>query len=178
MPVLWMKAAENWLAVSLDNIDAGRLGESDAGAGSVSPDMRSYLVRVGSGPDAVWVLLTTRSSRARRNGRSLPLGISVLRDRDEIRSPESGAEGALFFSTESLATVREFIPCGRPIPCARCTAFLEEGCASVRCPKCGAYHHQTDELPCWTYDGKCARCDQPTDLQSGYVWTPEGSEHE
>lgn len=178
MSVLWMKAAEDWLAVSLDNIDAGRLEGSDAGAGAVPSDMRTYLVRVGRGPDAVWVLLTTRSSRTRRNGRPLPIGISVLRDRDEIHLPEGGADGRLFFSTESLAAVREFGPCERPITCARCSDPLDEGCASVRCPKCGAYHHQTEKLPCWTYAGTCAQCDQPTDLESGYVWTPEGRQHE
>jgi len=42
----------------------------------------------------------------------------------------------------------------------------------VRCPQCGVWHHQSDELPCWVYSSSCSLCDHPTALDAGYRWIP------
>lgn len=125
-----------------------------------------------------WVLLAERAAAVCVNGARLRLGIRVLRDRDEIIArPAASAEQAgkrFYFSTERLARVepypgREAAAAAR---CARCKKPLANSQA-VCCPKCGAWHHQTDHLPCWTYHTVCSVCDQPTDIETTYRWTPE-----
>jgi len=79
----------------------------------------------------------------------------------------------MFFSTELLAGVTPYPGSERPILCARCKAEIATASPAVRCPRCGAWHHQSDELPCWTYAERCSVCDQPTALDAGFAWTPE-----
>lgn len=119
-----------------------------------------------------WVLLTGPTEGVRVNGSALPSGIRVLRDRDEIRL----AGGVrLYLSLEELARVMPFAGTEPPVYCPRCKLELKKGEASVRCPNptCRITHHQSAELPCWTYTGGCTLCGHPTDLEAGFRWTPE-----
>ncbi len=95
---------------------------------------------------------------------SLPLHMLV--DRDEIRV---GRE-TVYFSTESAAEIVLFAGQGKEISCGRCKGKLKEEEASIQCPRCQAWHHQTEALPCWMYDAKCSSCEQPT---TGISWQPE-----
>jgi hypothetical protein len=60
----------------------------------------------------------------------------------------------------------------RGMMCPRCRQRIEKETLAVRCPQCGLWHHQSEELPCWTYSSTCAMCPQPSALDAGYQWTP------
>ena len=94
----------------------------------------------------------------------------VVSDRDEIRI---AGKRSLYFSTESLARVEEFSSTGQTLFCPRCKQEIELGSGAVKCPSCGVWHHQTDELNCWSYSEVCALCTQSTDLDAWFQWTPE-----
>jgi hypothetical protein len=132
---------------------------------------RVLILPTGPAPDLPsWSLLAGTAASLRVNGRELPLGIRVLRDKDAICV--SGRH--LFFSSEELATVAPFPGLAQPACCPRCKQKLEIGDASVCCPSCHAWHHQSEKFPCWTYDSTCAFCQsQATALDAGYAWTPE-----
>ena len=117
-----------------------------------------------------FVLLAPPHASVRVNGDPLELGVRVLVDRDELRVPGTGTS---FFSTETLAEPVPFPPVPRPVFCPRCKQQLEHGHVAVRCPQCRIWHHQSAELPCWTYSERCAMCSQETRLDAGYRWTPE-----
>ncbi|MBM4093116.1 MAG: hypothetical protein FJ276_27460 [Planctomycetes bacterium] len=54
---------------------------------------------------------------------------------------------------------------------------LISGAPAVCCPICRAWHHQTDERPCWTYSDFCAACPaQRTALDGRLSRTPEDLE--
>jgi hypothetical protein len=116
-----------------------------------------------------WVLLTGPGHRVRVNGSRLSSGIRVLSDRDEIRID---GVGTFFFSTEKLAAVEPLPEQVRPIFCPRCKQEIRGQTPAVQCPQCRVWHHQSPELPCWTYSGTCALDDQPTNLDADYRWTP------
>jgi hypothetical protein len=62
----------------------------------------------------------------------------------------------------------------QPAFCPRCKQRLERADLAVKCPRCRAWHHQSEKFPCWTYDSTCALCQhQLTALDAGYSWTPE-----
>jgi hypothetical protein len=123
--------------------------------------------RAGAEPD-VWVLIG--SAAVHVNGTSLDTGIRVLRDRDELR-----VDGhRTFFSTELLPEVVSFPGGGRPTFCPRCKLEIASLSPAVCCPQCSVWHHQAEELPCWTYGEHCTMCDQPSALDAGFRWTPEG----
>jgi len=136
------------------------------------------LVRRGGETVEEWVLMAGNGAGVRVNGEPVWLGLCVLRDRDEITLPGAEPDGThrCFFSTERLARVEPFpgAPAG-PVYCARCKLPINRGDLAVQCsnPECGAWHHQSDEFPCWTYHTKCALCNQATELDAGYRWTPE-----
>jgi hypothetical protein len=127
------------------------------------------LMRGGEARESGWVLVSRAQRGVRVNG-NVVLGLKQLRDRDEISVPRAGR---FFFSTEHLAEVEPFPGSDREIRCARCTTPILKGTPAVRCPKCHLWHHQ-GERPCWTYAGRCASCDHPTELPSHFQWTPEG----
>ena len=140
-----------------------RQGSEDAGSGLILGGTRH-------GDHEVWTLLVSRASEATVNGTPLLSGMRVLRDRDEIIV---GGTDRLYFSTERLARVEPFPGADQPIVCPRCKQEIEKGMSSVRCPGCGILHHQTEKLPCWTYNKFCTMCDQTTSLDGGFRWTPE-----
>jgi hypothetical protein len=124
------------------------------------------LQRSGGEPES-WVAIGSPALHV--NGVALDVGIRVLRDRDEVRVGDARA----YFSAEALPVVVAFPGAERPVFCPRCQQEIAPQSAAVRCPSCGVWHHQADELPCWTYDAKCALCDQPTALDGGLRWSPE-----
>ncbi|MFQ5352928.1 MAG: PHD finger domain-containing protein [Candidatus Binatia bacterium] len=108
----------------------------------------------------------------RVNGVASRTGIRVLAHRDQLRAGESPP---LFFSTEELAQVVSFA--GKEgLVCPRCKITIEKPALAVRCPRCDVWYHQDEsiEKPCWTFGPKCVTCTQPTDLDAGYRWVPEG----
>ena len=111
-------------------------------------------------------------TEVRVNGIAVAGGLRVLADRDEVVVHGERR----YFSTEQLA---EAVPCparNAALECARCRQAIEAGSRAVRCPRCGVWHHESVALPCWTYADTCAVCPQPTDLSTGYRWTPEPEE--
>ncbi len=124
------------------------------------------------GPEGVaWLVLSATPNGVRLNGRSLHTGIRALMDGDELHV---AGLGRVFFSTEQLARIEPFPGAERPIFCPRCKQEIEGDGPAVRCPQCDVWHHQSEDLPCWTYSETCALCDQRTHLEAGYRWTPEG----
>jgi hypothetical protein len=117
-----------------------------------------------------WCVLSDPTTRIAVNGVPLTTGIRVLDDRDEITAP---GRGSVFFSTERLARCEPLPPAERPLVCPRCRQPIAIGSPAVRCPRCALWHHQSAELPCWTYSPTCALCPQPTALDAGFRWTPE-----
>lgn len=96
------------------------------------------------------------------------LPLRVLQDKDEIRIIDGER---LYFSSDGPAEVIQFSG-GTSVRCGRCQGPMQEGKGAVCCPRCGAWHHQTGELPCWTCDQQCSGsgCGRPT---SGAAWQPE-----
>jgi hypothetical protein len=176
MAHLWVQDTPGWAIVPLE-ADAStvvpggdppvRLRGSDEGTIS---EAVTILRRRGSSGEA-WLLMAGRGTHARVNGTPLFAGVRHLRDRDEIR-----VQGErLFFSAETLAHVVPFPGTDEQGVCPRCQQPIAEGDPAVCCPHCQVWHHQTDELPCWTYAPECAgHCGQPTDLEAGFQWVPDG----
>ena len=132
---------------------------------------RSPAVIVHSGAHhSSWILLTADARTVRVNGLPVSAGIRALGDRDEIAIP---GRPAMFLSTETLAQVTPFENAPQPLFCPRCKQRLETGMPAVRCPRCAVWHHQTDDLQCWTYAESCASCDCRTALDAGFTWVPE-----
>lgn len=124
--------------------------------------------RAGGGS---WVLLAGRERDVRVNGAALTLGVRVVSDRDEIFV---AGTGTLYFSIESLARVETFPGAEQRLYCPRCKQEVKKDSQAVKCPQCLVWHHQSEELPCWSYAETCALCPQPTGMDAGYRWTPEG----
>ncbi|MGB9620632.1 MAG: hypothetical protein ACPL7K_09490, partial [Armatimonadota bacterium] len=117
------------------------------------------------------VLLSGPEAGVQVNGKPDRLGICVLQDRDELFFTDSRTR--IYYTRETPASVTSFPGSDREIRCARCTAPLEPGNPSVRCPGCGLWYHESEELPCWTYAQTCAECGALTSLDGSYTWTPE-----
>ncbi len=128
------------------------------------------LARTCGAEGVTWVLIAGAGSGVCVNGLPLATGLRVVSDRDEIRIP---GLSNLYFSTESLARVEEFSGSGQILFCPRCKQEIEKESMAVRCPSCRVWHHQTQELNCWTYSEVCALCTYATDINAGFRWTPE-----
>jgi hypothetical protein len=129
------------------------------------------LLLCSRGPEGeAWLVMGATQAGVRLNGAPLRTGVRVLQDRDEL---DVDGLGRVFFSEERLVRVEPFPGGERPVFCPRCKQAISAGSASVQCPQCRVWHHQCDDLPCWTYAERCALCDQPTALDAGYRWTPE-----
>ena len=183
MAHLWLRDTDAvWAALPLDELSRGSRQESrQANCGvdlSVDPpraidaaashrrDCPCLLMPWESG----WALLAWPEAGVRVNGKAVSIGIRLLRDRDEIRP---AGRPPVYFSTERLAGVEQLPDGSEELFCARCRQRIEEGGEAVRCPACGIWLHESEELPCWTYASTCALCDQTTDLEAGFRWTPE-----
>jgi hypothetical protein len=171
MPLLWIDRDPAWavlplgelcVALTADRERPACLDPADGGIGAL-------VVRMEQGGD-VWTLIAHHAGPpVRVNGSPLLLGVRVLRDKDEIRIQGS----RFFFSTESQPHIEPFPGSAKTTFCPRCKEAIEKDSPAVRCPGCGVWHHQSEDLPCWTYDARCALCDQPSALDAGYRWTPE-----
>jgi hypothetical protein len=139
-----------------------------AGARALGP---ARLLRSRSADGERWLVMCAARASVRLNGVLLRAGIRVLRDRDEL---QVDGFGRVYFSTEQLARVEPFAPGERAAVCPRCKQAIAAGSPAVCCPQCGVWYHQSDEFPCWTYAPRCVLCPQPTALDAGYRWTPEG----
>jgi hypothetical protein len=106
-----------------------------------------------------WALLVRGDARV--NGRPC-LPFEILDHQDEVRI----AGERYCFSAQSPAEVVTFADGNTRIRCARCLGRLADGDRIVRCPDCGAHHHQS----CWTYDTRCQKCPSST---ADAMWVPE-----
>lgn len=137
---------------------------------------RDVLIRQPGGRDAVhqlggpcWYILSPSDATVRVNGEPLLLGSRAIQHRDEILIDGQ----RFFFSTERLAAIAPLPVLDHAVHCARCKQPVETGSLAVRCPGCGAWHHQNEKFGCWSYDAKCALCDFATELGGEYRWTPD-----
>src|SRR5437867_11420705 len=119
--------------------------------GSLPP---ALLLRSGSGETESWFAIARGAGALVMNGLPLRLAVRALSDRDEIRVP---GVGAMFFSTETLARPVPYPGGDEAVPCLRCRQDLGAGVTAVRCPGCGAWYHESDQLHCWTYVHHCQR---------------------
>jgi len=174
MAYVWLEVDGGWAAARLEaggyRLEAGAepriRRHAGIEAGPCEAELLGSLVPTGL---ERWVLVCGKSA-VRVNGEPVVLGMRVLKDRDEVRLPD-GAR--LYFSAERLAEVAAMPAGSRPVSCARCHRPIEPGNAAVQCPGCNTWHHQTDELPCWLYDERCALCPQATALDASLNWSPE-----
>jgi hypothetical protein len=125
---------------------------------------------MATGSRARWIAI---GSGLRVNGTPLSLGIRVLKNRDALTTPDGTR---FFFTDEEPARIEAFpgLGEGKPGTCARCRTAIAPGELAVRCPGCGAWSHETENLPCWTYEGAvaCPLCSQPN-LLGVCPWTPD-----
>ena len=128
------------------------------------------LVRVDA--RETWALIVNGEKRVRINGAAISAGLAVLADRDEIIVP--GAP-PLWFSTETVARIDEAPSLdGRALVCPRCRLSIAAGSPAVSCPNCRVRQHQTEELPCFTFDAApCPACGERFELDGDFRWSPE-----
>jgi len=173
MAHLWTQDATGWGAKKLDgaqlDLSASTSGQPAGPGQAALPEIVAHLVRADTAGAKVWAMIAPPGSDARLNGRTVPAGLCVLADRDEIRIGQE----ARYFSTETLAAVEAFPATERPVFCGRCRQQIEAESPAVCCPSCGVWYNQSDDLPCWIYSEKCTFCGHPTALDAGFTWTPE-----
>jgi len=136
------------------------------------------LLRVnGEAAAEQWLLVVPPGAKLRVNGSEMLLGAHILADRDELRL---AGHRRLCFSTERLPRIIPFPGADHVIFCARCRGPIDKDSPAVLCPGCGAWCHQTDDLPCWSYPGttRCPLCEQSNDPEAGFRWIPEALTHE
>lgn len=166
MAHLWLRdAAGEWAVLPLAGaVDLGhRPPRAEAGEAAV------VLRPLAGGSGWALVARSGAGARVRVNGEPLLGDLRVLADRDQLRLGDE----ALYFSTENPARVEPLAQAERPLACPRCRQTIAPATPAVRCPACGVWHHQSEELPCWTYAPTCALCPRSTDLQAGLQWSPE-----
>lgn len=196
MAQLWRHDDSGWVAVGLDTLGveialgplvsgavadapavAGAPHEGGSSSGAV-PRGTPVLLRATVGsteglPGPTWVLAAPFGAGVAVNGEPAHAGLIALADRDEILL-ETGER--MFFSLAAVAALEAFDAPPPGLRCPRCCRLFAASLPIVRCPGpgCGVIHHQTDELPCWTYTARCAVCPQSTALDQAPRWTPEG----
>jgi len=176
MAHIWVDTPGGWAVAELDGDEFVLTGERDAPVRRRrTPDggpAGTLLLRGDGGRQRPFVLVTGRDGpRTHVNGTPLVLGVRVLADRDALRV----GQVRMFFSTETLPHAETYPADAPEVACARCRSPLRPGDPAVRCPSCGVWHHEAEGRRCWTYDSRCANCDQPTALDTGWRWTPEGA---
>jgi hypothetical protein len=168
--VIWIHSPQEhrWLPVALIGNTVALSGDPEQPIASTEVGAPALVMPLPGGAERI--LLSPNGANVRVNGDPVLLGVRVLRDRDAICI---GSADPVFFSTESVPRVAPFDG-DRAMPCARCHTPIVNGAPAVCCPRCRKWHHAGDEVPCWNYAEKCAGCDQPTALDGGYQWSPEG----
>jgi hypothetical protein len=175
MAHLWLHGGDDWRVLELAGhvydltVSPPRQLALEIPEARLAPTA-ALLLRAGGAQDEAWLLVAGREARVAVAGDPVLGGARRLADRDSIRF--AGAE-ELFFSTERLAVVEPHPVGERALYCPRCKQAIAAGTAAVRCPSCRVWHHQNEELPCWTYASTCALCPQPSALDAGFRWTPE-----
>ena len=178
MAQIFVEDGFEWPVASLEGDRNALWGSAEASlrprrATSSDDGTQPLVLRVPDEPDdECWVVIHTPGEALRLNGTALVTGIQMLSHRDELRL--AGVAGRAFFSIEGLARVAPFdgLEGSR---CPRCQQPIELGTPAVRCPqpRCGVWHHESEEFGCWTYSRTCSFCDQPTALDGGFRWTPD-----
>jgi hypothetical protein len=181
---LWLIAPSDvWTILQLDH-DAYALNvrppapvtfrKADSERRDEMAERRAYpllaLVRAPNLDGPSWVLLAESPAAVRVNGLPVQAGVKVIADRDEIRV---AGQPSMFISTEVLAQVTPFPGVAQPLFCPRCKQPIDRGTEAVKCPECHVWHHQSTDLPCWTYTETCALCAHRTALDASFMWTPE-----
>jgi len=176
MAHLWTQVGGGALGIlelAGDRLELDRLAEridgEKPGGRARGPVPAGRLQRFAAESDE-WILLAAPRAGISINGLPLQVGIHVLADRDEIRI---GGRGSVFFSTERPARCEPLPPSDRSLVCPRCRQPIEPGTPAVRCPQCALWHHQSADLPCWSYAPTCALCPRSTEQDAGFQWTPE-----
>jgi hypothetical protein len=174
MAHLWVKnETEQWAVLPLEEAVFTLTARPPHPIGSLLWEnnvLANVLLLRTAGAETSWVLIAGSGTGVSVNGMPIATGIRVVADRDEIRVPGAGS---FYFSTETLARVEEFPASEQALFCPRCKQEIEHAAKAVRCPGCGVWHHQTEELNCWTYSDVCALCAHPTELNGSFRWTPE-----
>lgn len=149
----------SWSSLRLD-APLGIPGEA-AGGSDVSSSASALLI---PGGESGSTLVSRPGASVRLNGRPVPGGLRVLVDRDEIR-----IDGHRFyFAARDPLAIEAYS--GPAISCPRCSGLIQTGSAAVRC-RCGAWLHQSEEHPCFTYGDSCPACSGPTRLED-IPWDP------
>ncbi len=198
MAHLWVKGETGWLAKPLRGQDMTlwRLPGYVRTNPTLSWD-RGLMDRLAlhfhrNREERTWHLMTLDRG-VLVNGAPTSFGC-VLRDSDLIEVPDQGpmlfaAENQprvelrieiprigpikMLFAEETPPRVETFPGPWEPAICSRCGSFIGQDAPAVECPECDAWHHQSDEEPCWLAGPTCARCDQPTELNVDFAWRPE-----
>lgn len=173
MAIMWFAGAEGWRAVCLAP-GAWTLVEGEVPVSRWTPGAgpaRGVLWgrACPDGADEQWFLLD-EAGVVHVNGERLRLGIRALCDHDELRL--AGSDTRFYWSLERQVEVVLFPMGAEAIVCARCQQPMEAGALAVRCPQCRTWHHQSERLPCWLYDTRCAVCPQNTSPDAGLAWSP------
>lgn len=133
------------------------LGKTDAS----DPDS-ALLIQPLNGTGAA--LISRPDSGVRVNGYPILAGIHLLSDRDEIRLQNE----RFYFSSHDPLVVETMD--SDPVACPRCSGSIESGTPAVRC-HCGAWFHQSEEHPCFTYGETCPLCGASSQLDAD-PWDP------
>lgn len=162
MAHFWTEAAGGWERIPLVD-DAYSLGTTLSVLDDDDNVWDAAVIQSRGEEGRNWALLSRSDVYLRVNGR-MTAGIRVLADRDQIQL----ADQTYYFSTEELVRVVRFPGGHGVVDCPRCRRVLASGDESVCCPRCGIWHHQTEEYPCWTYEEASACCEHPTELTVSY----------
>lgn len=166
-------AEGHWSPVFLerDAVDLHTLVPPSGASSSHVGAHTARLIAFHCGAAERWAVVAATHASLRINGILLDaIGLRVLAHKDELTL--AGAK-SLFFSTETLAAVVSFPEVGRAVYCGRCRQEIKPGSPAVKCPGCGVWHDQSDELGCWLFADQCSCCPQRTALDAGLAWVPE-----
>lgn len=120
-----------------------------------------------------WFLVAGERADVWVDGARQDLGLYRLADGQEILV--AGA-GVVVLSTEEPPRIALLPDTGTDVICPRCKTEIEPGTPAVRCPDCKLWHHERDDLPCWTYEhsSHCAMCTQANVLDGALRRIPGG----
>jgi hypothetical protein len=170
---VWVAENAAWMIASLHKggVALDATAAPPVRMGAKSDTLTTAIILCHESPQGEsWVLLSPQEKAVWVNGTPLYTRLRVLRDRDELRFADGRR---LFFSTEHLAQVVAFPDAAETMYCVRCRQALVPQTPAIQCPACRVWHHQREDLPCWTYAERCAMCEQITQLEAGFRWTPE-----